>query len=125
MADTKGNDLAREPSQGSYLELIEKEFADARAARQQGNEGRARVCARRGAGFAVAWLCKSKGQDVRENDSLKLLKSVQNDQLLALEVRKASARLTARITADFKYPFPTDPLDDARIIVDHIKGLVG
>ena len=118
---SKGSSL----SGGRYLDLIEKEFSDAQIARRQGNEGRARVCARRGAGFAVAWLCKSKGQDVRENDSLKLLKSVQNDQLLALEVREASARLTARITADFKYPFPTDPLDDARIIVDHIKGLVG
>lgn len=106
-----------------YIELIEKEFRDARDARQRGIEGRARVCARRAAGFAVAWLCQSRGLQVRESDSMNLLKGMQEDASLTQDVREASKRLTARIRPDFTYASPTDPLDDARIIVDYVKQL--
>ena len=104
-----------------YIEQIENEFADAGEARKQGIEGRARVCARRGAGFAVAWLCHSRGQQVRETDSLNLLKSLDTDESIPPEVREASRRLAAKVGPDFSYAFPTDPLDDARIIVDYVK----
>ena len=108
-----------------FLDAIDKELSDAQIARLQGNDGRTRVCARRAAGFAVAWLCTSRGQQVREADSLNLLKSIQTDESLPSDVRDASTRLTARVTPDFKYPFPTDPLDDARVIVDYVKGVLG
>lgn len=107
-----------------YLEQIEKEFASAKEARKQGKEGRVRVCARRGAGFAIAWLCHSRGQSVRDTDSLNLLKNIQTDESLPVEVREASMRLTAKINQDFTYAFSTDPLDDARIIVDYVKRIV-
>ncbi len=108
----------------SYLEHIEKEFTAGLEARRQGLEGRARVCARRGAGFAVAWLCHSRGQKVRDTDSLNLLKSMSADESAPTEVRDAAGRLTAKIGPDFTYAFPTDPLDDARVIVEFVKQLL-
>ena len=108
-----------------YLEKIEKEFTDAQDARSDGLEGRVRVCVRRGAGFAVAWLCKSRGQQVRDTDSLNLLKMIQTDESLPAEVREASRRLTARINTDFTYAFPTDPVNDAQIIADYVKRALG
>lgn len=113
------------PTKEYYLEKIEKELHTAEETRKQGIEGRARVCARRGAGFAVAWLLTSRGQQVRDTDSLNLLKSLQNDSTIPDEVRAASMRLTARITPHFTYAFSTDPLEDARIIVDYVKRLLG
>lgn len=109
------------PTKEHYLELIEKEFTDAQEARQQGNEGRARVCARRCAGFAVSWLCHSRGRDVRDTDSLNLLKNIAADESIPAEVREASERLTAKIRPDFTYAFSTNPVGDARIIVDYVK----
>jgi hypothetical protein len=107
-----------------YRDLIQKELADARVAREQGNEGRARVCVRRAAGFAIAWLGRHRGQSMNDNNSLALLKSAETDQTLPEDVRAASQRLTARVTPDFKYPFQTDPIDDARIIIDHVVGIL-
>jgi HEPN domain-containing protein len=106
----------------NFLDLIEKEFASAREARKQGIESRARVCARRCAGYAVAWLLASRGEQVSEHDSLNLLRSIQPDESIPPKIREASQRLTARVTSDFKYPFPTDPLDDALMIIDYVKG---
>ena len=108
-----------------YLEKIAKEFADAEQARRGGIQGRMRVCARRGAGFAVAWLCTSRGQQVRDTDSLNLLKMIQSDESFPTEIREASKRLTAKINPDFTYAFPTDPLDDAHIIVNYVKKVLG
>lgn len=113
------------PTKEYHLEQIEKEFAGAREAREQSIEGRARVCARRAAGFAIAWLCHSRGKQVRETDSLNLLKSIQTDASIPEEVREASKRLTAKISPNFTYAFPTDPLDDAGIIVDYVKKVLG
>lgn len=107
-----------------YLEKIEKELEDARSARNAGNEGRARVCSRRSAGFAIAWMRNSNGERVNENDSLNLLRSIQSDEVVPAEVREASKRLTAKVTSEFRYPFPTDPIDDARIIVEYVKNLL-
>ncbi len=108
----------------NYLEEIEKEFAAALEARRQGLEGRARVCARRGAGFAVAWLCHSRGQQVRDTDSLNLLKSIVVDESAPTAVREAAERLIAKIGPDFTYAFSSDPLDDARVIADFVKQLL-
>jgi len=109
---------------GHYIEKIEKELENARSARNAGNEGRARVCARRAAGFAIAWMRNSNGKQVNENDSLNLLRSIETDEVVPAEVRDACKRLTAKVTADFRYPFPTDPIDDARIIIEYVKNLV-
>lgn len=105
-----------------YIELVTEEFAGAQTARQQGNEGRARVCARRAAGFAIAWLLTSRGQRVRDTDALNLLKNLDADESIPLGVREAAKRLMTKLNSNFTYAFSTDPLDDAHIVVDYVKG---
>lgn len=107
-----------------YREKIERELQEAVEARKQHREGRARVCARRAASVAIAWLYRSQGKDVGENNALHLLNSIQTAPGIPDSVRQASERLSARITTDFRYPFSTDPLDDARIIVEYVKNLL-
>ncbi len=84
------------------------------ASRAAGNEGRARVCARRAAGFglALAW-----GGPDRPN-AYDLLRRAANDPSLTESVRQASARLSVRVTQAHQLPHLEDPLADARLILE-------
>lgn len=44
------------PGKDYYFKKIEKEFASAREALKIGNDGKARVCARRAVGYATEWF---------------------------------------------------------------------
>ena len=90
---------------------IEAELARAETARAEGNEGMARVCARRAAGLAVGG-----GPRLSAVDRLRALAA---DGTVPGEVRQAAERLTARLRPDHTLPFEADPLEDARLIVRH------
>ncbi len=84
------------------------------ASRAAGNEGRARVCARRAAGFglALAW-----GGSDRAN-AYELLRQAADDPSLTESIRQASARLGVRVTQAHQLPHLEDPLADARLILE-------
>jgi hypothetical protein len=97
--------------------LIAVERARALSAREEGNEGKVRVCARRAAGIAVAHWHERHGRDHRGRDALSLLKGLREDPAAPPEVREAAGRLTARVTPEFTSPHGEDPLDDADIVI--------
>ena len=70
------------PQREFYLERIEKEFAAARAAQAAGNEGKARVCARRAAGEALSWYRTVFPQDGWRNDALGMIAALKDDSSL-------------------------------------------
>lgn len=101
--------------------LVEKELQAARAAQAQGNVGRARVCARRAAGFAVrAWYQQRLGTGWG-GDALKQLHHLQADALVPEAVRAAAKRLTTKVDADHSLPFTEDPIVDAEQIVAFVQ----
>ena len=97
-------------------ERIEAELAYARAARKQGKEGRARVCARRAAGWAIAAHYSSG----HERGALSQLRWLEKNEEVSEELRSAAGRLTEQITEDHKLPHSEDPLQDAEFIVDEL-----
>ena len=101
-------------------EIIEKEFSTAEQARKIGNEGMVRVCARRAAGTAITFWLRSRQHRSWGVDAMGQLRSLQSDETLPPTVRDAAGRLTARITKQFTSAFPTDPLQDSRIIIDYL-----
>ncbi len=103
------------------LELIEKELAMAREAIKQGNEGKARVCARRAAGWAIAWYIAHRAHPDWPQDALGQLRRLKDETSFSEEARGAAARLSAKVAEDSHYS--TDPLDDAAIIVTEIARL--
>ena len=107
------------------LAAIERERIAARAAVSSGNDGKARVCARRMAGAALTWLVKVKPGENRAADTMTQLNNLQNDPGAAADVRDAAARLTARVSSDFRYQSPSDPVDDAEIIVRYVLTIAG
>ena len=100
--------------------LIEQELAAAEAARQDHNDGRARVCARRAVALATeAWLARLPIPRWR-GDTMAHLRQIQQDESFPLPIRQAAERLSTPVTRQHAAPFTTDPLADARLIIAYL-----
>lgn len=101
-------------------DLIERELAAAEAAWKAGNEGKARVCARRAVAIATeAWLARWPDRHWR-GDAMEHLRQIQHDESFPLPIRQAAERLTTAVTQRDSAPFTTDPISDARQIIAHL-----
>ena len=88
-----------------------------------GNEGKARVCARRAVALAdESWLAKQSDQPFR-GDALAHLRRIQQDLSLPLSIRQAAERLSTAVIRKDSDPFTTDPIGDARIILAYLTPL--
>jgi hypothetical protein len=103
----------------NVLAEIEKEFSTARLALTERNEGKARVCARRAAGKAVAWFLAGSPRPAWGNDAMTQLRALSADGSFPDAVRTAALRLTTKIDPQFSYPAPVAAIDDAQTIVYH------
>jgi hypothetical protein len=100
--------------------LIEQELAAAEAARQNSNDGKARVCARRAVAIATeAWLARLPVPRWR-GDAMEHLRQIQQDASFPLPIRQAAERLSTSVTRQQATPFTTDPVADARLIISHL-----
>jgi HEPN domain-containing protein len=97
-----------------WKEKLEMEFERAEDARARGNEGQARVCARRAAGIAIRAYYARRGQSVRTPSAYDLLQLVADEPDLSSELKRAAAYLTLRVTEEFKLPVEVDLLEEAR-----------
>jgi len=84
--------------------------------RAAGNEGRARVCARRAAGFALAASLRVPGSP----NAYQMLRQAAGLPGLSEVAHRAAARLCARVTETHRLPHVEDPLEDARLIVEEL-----
>ena len=100
---------------------IDAELALGRAA-VAGNPGRARVCARRAAGWAIrAWYRAREGPGWG-GDAMKQLHRLRADPAVPPALRAAAERLTTQVDHEHQLPFRDDPLEDARAIIAHVTG---
>lgn len=93
---------------------MQEEFDRAEQARAAGNEGRARVCARRAAGIAAREYLERRGQAIRTPSAYDLIKLLVEDSSLPLNLRTAAAHLTLRVDEEFKLPADVDLIAEAR-----------
>ena len=101
--------------------LIEQELAAAQAAQQDGNHGKARVCARRAVALATeAWLA-GLPHPPWHGDAMEHLRRIQQDDSLPLPIRQAAERLSTPVTRQHTAPFTTDPIADAQLIIAHLS----
>lgn len=102
---------------------ISIELERAEAARAAGNEGKARVCARRAAGMAIQSHYRERFGETGRPNSLMLLRKFLHAPDTPEPLRAAAKRLTTRLRADHTMPFPEDLLQDARNIVNGLHEL--
>jgi hypothetical protein len=100
--------------------IIDREFAVAGEAKAVGNAGLARVCARRAAGAAIAFWLQNNHRPGWKADAMSRIRHLEADDSFPPEVREAAMRLAARVTEQFTSPFPTDPVQDSKVIIRHL-----
>lgn len=107
----------------SLRDQIEQEFAKAEKGIQEGNEGLARVCARRAVALGVQTLAARSGARGWPGDAMHQLRKIQADETFPLDIREAAQRLVTTVTQRDRAPLSTDPIADARLILTHLEHL--
>lgn len=97
---------------------IAGELRMAEVSREEGNEGRARVCARRAAGVAIGYFYELITGDPAPKNAYNLLHWLSAHNEIDSVVRDAARRLTVRVTPEHTLPHAEDPIADAQVIID-------
>lgn len=99
---------------------IDHELCAAETAWKAGNEGKARVCARRAVALAARSWSTRVGQAAWPGDVMEQLRRIQQHSAFPPPVRDAAERLITAVTEREVLPFTVDPLSDARLIIAHL-----
>ena len=78
------------------------------------NEGMARVCARRAAGWAAQEFLKHEGIQLRKGSAYDALKLLVSYPGLPPELQAAAEHLTTKVSEEFTLPENIDLVADAR-----------
>jgi len=93
---------------------IDSEIEKAEQARGRGNEGQARVCARRAAGIAAREYFVRGGIRPPSGSAYDLLNLLKEDPHLSPDLKRITDHLTMRVTREFKLPVDADLIAEAR-----------
>jgi hypothetical protein len=96
---------------------IEIELENAERARLAGNEGRARVCARRAAGIAARNYLARHTLRSRDRSAYIALQALVEFPGLNPDLRFAALHLVTRVTEEFTLPMDADLIADARKLI--------
>ncbi len=99
---------------------IRAEFDKATQARERGNEGQARVCARRAAGIAVREYLTRSGIRPSSASAYDLLNLIKDNPALSSDLRRIADHLTVRVTEEFKLPIDVDLVAEAKYFCDEL-----
>jgi hypothetical protein len=101
-----------------FDEKFANELAQAQAARARGNEGMARVCARRAAGLAAKAYLLQHGHAPLGPSAHDHLRALQDVPDLPSRARQAVERLLLRVNEDFQLPAGIDLIEEAQVLVN-------
>jgi hypothetical protein len=102
------------------IDKIRIELDQAEAARAAGNEGRARVCARRAAGLAARDFLERHGVGRRSESAYELLEQLAEFPALDPDLRRAALHLTMRVSTAFSLPADVDLIADAQTLCNRL-----
>ncbi|HCS39231.1 MAG TPA: hypothetical protein DIW44_06575 [Anaerolineaceae bacterium] len=105
--------------------LASLELIKAEETRLKGNEGMARVLARRAAGLAIREYLKTMDFNQRGLSLNGLLKDEEIRKILPASVHEPLDRLSTRIGIDFSYPSNFDLLLDSRLVIEKLSIING
>jgi hypothetical protein len=98
----------------TWKQRFEAELSQAEIARAAGNEGRARVCARRAAGLAAEEYFNRRGLAHMGPSAYDYLRSLRDLPGLGENVRQTVDHFLVRVTPEYTLPLPADLVADAR-----------
>lgn len=95
---------------------IQLEFDQAEKARANGNEGQARVCARRAAGIAIRDYLTRKGTRPPSRSAHDLLNLIKDEAALPPDLKRIADHLTLRVAEDFSLPIQADLVAESKTL---------
>jgi len=103
-----------------WQEQIQREFDIAAQARARGNEGQARVCARRAAGIAIREYLTRQQIRPPSTSAVDLLNHLKDDPHLSPDLKLIVDHLTLRVTEEFKLPVDVDLVVEAKTLCEEL-----
>ena len=100
---------------------IKEELLLAKQSRLEGNEGRARVCARRAAGAAVKEHLVKKGTAQKQENAIQSLLILAQKETLPVRVQEAVDWLVQRVNQDHNLPPEVDLIHEAGVVIKYIE----
>jgi len=100
---------------------IKEEILLAKQSRLEGNEGRARVCARRAAGAAVQKYLIKKGISQKQENAIQSLLIFKQSESLPVGVQEAVNWLVERVNEDHNLPSEIDLIHEAGGVIQYIE----
>jgi hypothetical protein len=97
-----------------WKKLFESEIGQAEKARAEGNEGKARVCARRAAGLVAGEYLSRQSLSRPGHSTYSRLQYLQSLPKVSPKVREAAHYFLMRITPEHKLPIEIDLIAEAR-----------
>jgi len=101
---------------------IQEELLLAKQSRIEGNEGRARVCARRAAGAAVQTHLQRTGLSPEPGNAMQSIMLFKSIMDLPERVQIALDWLLQRVDEDYNLPPEVDLIQEADIVIRFVEG---
>jgi len=101
-------------NQSNWQISFNNELHQAQQARENGNEGMARVCARRAAGIVIGEYLRRLGIPDPGPSAYDRLGYIQSLPNLPSEVQEISKNLRIRVNEEFQLPADIDLIEEAR-----------
>ena len=99
-----------------WKDYTNAELNQAELARQSGNEGRARVCARRAAGHIIKEYHRRNGTDFLGESAYSHIQHLANQPGLSDHIQGILKRLMLRVTPEHKLPVEADLISDVHML---------
>jgi len=106
----------------SRKDLIQAELKQAHQARAEGNEGKARVCARRAAGIAIAEYIERQNLPNPGSSAYDRLQFIASHPGATPRAREISQHLIVRVNEEFKLPIDADIIAETQELVQILLG---
>jgi len=97
----------------SWQTQFQTEIETAQSARQRGNEGMARVCARRAAGLVCAEYLRRRSRQTASNNAYDLIKMLAGLPDIPPQTAEIAAHFLVRLSPDHTLPIPADLIAEA------------
>lgn len=99
-----------------WKDYTNAELNHAELARQSGNEGRARVCARRAAGHVIKEYHRRNGDESPGEGAYSQIQHLATQPGLSDRTREILERLMLRVTPEHTLPVKADLISDVRML---------
>jgi len=109
-------------SHANWKQLTNIELKLAKDARQAGNEGRARVCARRAAGHVVGEYLRREGITIKSESALDRLRYLETYSDTPALAKVTVEHFLVHTTPEHKLPIDADLITDVDILARDLLG---